>query len=450
MNAAVNLPQETRPSRKLAVVAASLGNMLEWYDFTVFALFAPYIAASFFPGGDPTADLVKTFLTFGLGFVARPLGAVVLGVYGDRAGRRSALTVTILTMAAGTGLIAVAPGYRSIGSAAPLLLLAGRLLQGFSAGGEIGGAAAFLVESAPAGQRGLFASWLEASMGLSNILGALMGVAVTGALGAAAVRDWGWRIPFFVGLLIAPVGLALRRTLHETPEFEAERERRRREGAVRLPLAAVFADHARSLAAGTGLCIFWAVSTYVLIVFAPVYAQRAFHFAPSQAFTASLVANVLFVASCFGAGALADRVGQRATLAIGAGALLAVMPALFAWLSSSPTLTVLIVMQSLLCVLVAGFVAAAPATLAALFPASVRSTGMSLTYNAAFTVFGGFAPAILTWLTRAGGSVSAPVWYVGAAALIALAALAFSAPASNRGYTAPSRRSPEAAPASPE
>src|SRR5271155_5136627 len=207
-----------------AILAASVGNLLEWYDFSVYALFAIYIAANFFPRGAPGLDLVKTFLVFGLGFVIRPLGAILIGVYGDRAGRKAALTLTILIMAGGTLIIAAAPSHARIGIGAPLLLLLGRILQGFSAGGEIGSATAFLVEHAPPKRQGRYTAALQGSMGMSNILGALVAFAVTALLPGDQVADWGWRIPFFVGLLILPVGIYLRRTLEETPQFRAELE----------------------------------------------------------------------------------------------------------------------------------------------------------------------------------------------------------------------------------
>src|SRR5271156_1762972 len=177
--------------------------MLEWYDFTVYALFAGYIAANFFPGDDENTGRIKTFLFFGLGFVVRPLGAILIGNFGDRAGRKAALTLTILLMAAGTGFIAFSPTYATLGIGAPLLLLLGRILQGFSAGGEIGGATAYLLESADPDQRGRVASWLEASMGMSNILGALVAFSVSAFLSTAQVQSWGWRIPFLIGLAIA-------------------------------------------------------------------------------------------------------------------------------------------------------------------------------------------------------------------------------------------------------
>src|ERR1700729_3951875 len=275
--------------------------MLEWYDFTVYALFAGYIAGNFFPGDDPNTRLLKTFLFFGLGFVVRPLGAVLIGNFGDRAGRKAALTLTILLMAAGTGIIAFSPTYAAIGMGAPLLLLLGRVLQGFSAGGEIGGATAYLLESAEPAQRGRVASWLEASMGMANILGALAAFSVTAVLSTSEVQAWGWRIPFILGLAIAPVGLYLRRSLDETEAFQAEAQRRRREqGRPRAPLLQIFRNHARSLFVGFCVAVLWAVAVYVLMIYLPTYVQHpdTFNFTPQQAFGASLIGNIPFVIGC--------------------------------------------------------------------------------------------------------------------------------------------------------
>ncbi|MEP6546665.1 MAG: MFS transporter [Gammaproteobacteria bacterium] len=410
-----------------AIVATSIGNMLEWYDFTVYALFAGYIAGNFFPGDDPNTRLLKTFLVFGLGFVVRPLGAVLIGNFGDRAGRKAALTLTILLMAAGTGIIAFSPTYASIGFGAPMLLLLGRVLQGFSAGGEVGGATAYLLESAEVGQRGRVASWLEASMGMANILGALAAFSVTAALSAAEVRAWGWRIPFIFGLLIAPVGLYLRRTLDETDAFQAEALRRTRDQAQgSVPLLEIFRIHGQSLSVGFCVAILWAVATYVLMIFLPTYVQRpdTFNFSASQAFGAALIGNIPFVIGCVWFGSLSDRIGRRRSLFISAALLLLLVLPLFMWLKASPTLPTLILVQCIVCILVASFVGVAPAALSEIFPTGVRSTGTSLVYNGAFTLFGGFAPMILTWLTqRSGGSIYSPAWYVMLAAAVALFAI---------------------------
>ena len=405
--------------------------MLEWYDFTVYALFAGYIAGNFFPGDEPNTRLLKTFLVFGLGFIVRPLGAVLIGNFGDKAGRKAALTLTILLMAAGTGIIAFSPTYAAIGIGAPLLLLLGRVLQGFSAGGEVGGATAYLLESADLHHRGRVASWLEASMGMANILGALAAFSVTAVLSTSEVQAWGWRIPFVLGLAIAPVGLYLRRTLDETDAFQAETTRRaqhaRRDEA---PLLELFRGHARSLAVGFCVAALWAVAVYVLMIFLPTYVQRpdTFNFSAGQAFGASLIGNVPFVFGCVWFGSLSDRIGRRTSLFVSATLLFVLVWPLFLWLKADPTLATLIIVQCLVCLLVASFVGVAPAALSEIFPTGVRSTGTSLVYNGAFTLFGGFAPMILTWLTqRSGGSIYSPAWYVMCAAVVALLAIPFLA-----------------------
>jgi MHS family proline/betaine transporter-like MFS transporter len=401
--------------------------MLEWYDFTVYALFAGYIAQNFFPDDGSDARLIKTFLVFGLGFVVRPLGAVLVGNFGDRAGRKAALTLTILLMAAGTGVIAFSPTYASIGVGAPILLLVGRVLQGFSAGGEIGSATAYLLETGTPEKRGRIASWLEASMGMANILGALAAFSVTALLSESEVRSWGWRLPFILGLAIAPVGLYLRRSLEETEEFRTEAELRGKQPARnRVPLLEIFHHHGRTLLIGFWVAVLWAVAVYVLMIFLPTYVQRpdTFNFSAKQAFGASLLGNIPFVLGCIWFGDLSDRIGRRVSLFASAAALLVLVLPLFLWLKADPTFATLLMVQAAVCVLVASFVGVAPAALSEIFPTGVRSTGTSLVYNGAFTVFGGFAPAILTWAKQqSNGSVFAPAWYVMIAAALALIAI---------------------------
>src|SRR5450631_1254653 len=402
--------------------------MLEWYDFTVYALFAGYIAGNFFPGDDKNTRLLKTFLIFGLGFVVRPLGAVIIGNFGDRSGRKAALTLTILLMAVGTGIIAFCPSYATLGIGAPLLLILGRVLQGFSAGGEVGGATAYLLESADPKQRGRVASWLEASMGMANILGALAAFSVTSLLSTSDVQSWGWRIPFIFGLAIAPVGLYLRRTLDETEAFQAETARRLRDPTGHAPLLEIFRNHGRRLFVAFCVAVLWAVAVYVLMIFLPTYVQHpdTFNFSAQQAFGASLIGNIPFVIGCVWFGTWSDRIGRRRSLFLSAALLLILILPLFLWLKAAPTFTTLILVQSTVCILVASFVGVAPAALSEIFPTGVRSTGTSLVYNAAFTLFGGFAPMILTWLIqRSGGSIYSPAWYVMLAAGVALIAIPF-------------------------
>lgn len=401
-------------------MAAAIGNLLEWFDFSVFALFAIYIAENFFPAGDPTTHILQAFLVFGLGFVVRPLGAVLIGVYGDRAGRKSALTLTILLMATGTLVIAVAPNYATAGATAPLVLLAGRLLQGFSAGGEFGGAVTFLVEHAPDADRGRVAAWLQASMGMSNILSAVVGFGVTTLLSPAQIMSWGWRIPFLVGLLIAPVGFYLRRSLAETPQFSAAQAYHAKLN-VTSPLVMVFQRHWRALLLGFGFCVLWAVAVYALLIFMPVFLQRSLHFTARQSFAGSIAENVAFVAGCFAFGVVADRIRPRRMLAIGAIWLgVAALP-LFFWLNATHDSVELLVALSAIGISVSAFTGIAPTVLASLFPVAVRTSGVSLVYNSAITVFGGFAPAILTRLTAQGsGSNFAPALFVVLAAVPAV------------------------------
>jgi MHS family proline/betaine transporter-like MFS transporter len=414
------------PGRTRAIVATSIGNTLEWYDFVVYAQFAAYIAGNFFPGADANTRLLKAFLAFGVGFLVRPLGAVLIGGYGDRVGRKAALTFTIFLMALGTGVIAFSPTYAAIGIGAPILLLLGRVLQGLSAGGEVGGATAYLFESAPPRQRGMISAWLQASMGMANIVGAVVAFSVTALLGSNAVGAWGWRIPFIFGLLIVPAGLFLRRSLEETQAFQVEAARR---GHSRpAPWREVFRDHGRGLCVGLCIAALWAVASYVLVIFMPTYVQRpdTYGFTARQAFGASVLGNIPLVIGCIYFGHLSDRIGRRTMLRLSALLLFVCVIPLFMWLRAVPTTTTLILFQSALCALVSTIGGVAPAALAEIFPTSVRTTGTAMVYNAAFALFGGFAPAILTWLTqRPGGALFAPAWYVMLAATLALIAIPF-------------------------
>jgi len=264
-------------------------------------------------------------------------------------------------------------------------------------------------------------------MGTSNILGALVAMSVTSLLTPDQVTAWGWRIPFAIGLLIAPVGLILRKTLHETAVFEAEQARTKIVARpLASPLTRVFRDYWRQLLVGLGFSILWAVAVYTLMIFGPVYVQDAFHFTPPQAFRATFIGNFFLVAGCFLSGAVSDHIGREKMLTEGAALLFVGVLPLYAWLQASPTPATLILVQTAFCILVSSFVGVAPAALSELFPTGVRATGMSLVYNTAITVFGGFAPALLTDITQRGTRlVLAPAWYVMAAALLALIALPY-------------------------
>jgi len=426
---AVPAPEATASTHRAgarAIAAAAIGNALEWYDFSVYAQFAIFIAGSVFIAEDSATGLIKAFLAFGVGFIARPIGAIVLGAYADRAGRRAALTLTLLLMAGGTLCIAITPTYATIGIGAAIIVLCGRLLQGLSAGGEIGGALSFLVEHAPAGRRGLYAAWLQASMAISNILAAVVATACALALTPQQLGSWGWRIPFILGLSIAPIGLWLRARLEETPAFtQAHREHVPAPGHPLAPLGAVLRERPRALAISIGMSVVWVIAVYTLLIYLPTYMQRVLHFAPSQAFAASVVGNIVMVLGCIAAGRLADRFGRVRVVRISAFILLLVTLPLLSWVVSARSVPALFIGQTLFCLAVSAFSGSAPAAVAAQFPAHLRSTGVSLSYNLCATLLGGSAPALLAYLTEKRGITLAPALYVSAAAVVSLIALGF-------------------------
>ncbi|PLQ01742.1 MFS transporter [Cupriavidus pauculus] len=415
----------SKATRRRAIIAATIGNGLEWFDFTVYSFFAVIIAKLFFPTGNDLTSFLLTVATFGVGFFMRPVGAIVLGVYADRVGRKAALTLTILMMALGTAIIGLAPTYASIGLWAPALIVLARLIQGFSAGGEVGGATAFLIEHAPDEERGAYASWQQASQGISFMLGAAMGALVTNGLDQAQIDAWGWRIPFLFGLLIGPVGMYIRSHLEEPPEFEQRQAERRANNVKFSPLSQVLRDHPREVLAGLGVTILWTVCTYVLVFYMPSYAKQQLGLPLGATFQSTAICGAIILVLCPLMGMLSDRVGRKRMLSVVALAILVLAYPLFHWLNVSPTTATLLQVQIVLGILLAAFTGPAPAVLAEQFPTEVRSTGLSLAYNFAVTIFGGFAPLIVTWLIESTHNKLAPAYYVIAAAAISLVALVF-------------------------
>lgn len=414
----------TTLSARRAVIAAVVGNTLEWYDFAVYGFFALTLAKLFFPAGDATVSLLLTVATFGVGFVMRPVGALVLGTLADRRGRKAALSLTILLMALGTAMIGFAPTYATAGAWAPAIIVLARLIQGFSAGGEIGGATAFLIEHAPPARRGLYASWQQASQAGALLMGSLTGALVTGLLPPADLDGWGWRIPFLIGLLIAPVGLYIRFRISETDAFKALlRERAARPETSFSPLRDTLGHHRAALAAGFGITIAWTVCTYFFLVTMPTYSVRQLGIPQSASLLANSAGLVVIVVMAPLFGNWSDKVGRRPImLAAAAGILILCWPLLF-WLTHQPGVMNLVIAQIVFAMLIAGFSGPAPAAMAELYPPETRSTGLSIAYNLAVTIFGGFAPFITTWLILQTGNSLAPAWYVMLAAAISLAAL---------------------------
>lgn len=359
-------------------------------------------------------SLLLTLGTFGVSFFMRPLGAIVLGAYADRAGRKAALTLSIVLMMAGTLVIAILPTYRTIGLAAPLILVAARLMQGFSAGGEFGSATAFLAEHVP-GRRGFFASWQIASQGLTTLLAASFGVLLTSELTAGQLAAWGWRVPFVFGLLIGPAAWYIRTRLDETPEFLAAK-------TTATPLRDTFASQKTRLLIAIGAVVLGTVSTY-LVLFMPTYGVKQLGLAPSVTFAAIALTGAIQLLFSPLVGHLSDQLGRTRIMLVSAALLLVLIYPAFAFLVAHPNVGTLIAVQVVLGFLMTGYFGALPGLLSEIFPVQTRTTGMSLSYNIAVTLFGGFGPFIITWLISATGSKLAPSFYMMFAAAVSLAAL---------------------------
>jgi MHS family citrate/tricarballylate:H+ symporter-like MFS transporter len=400
-----------------SVLRVTSGNFLEMFDFFLFGFYATNLAKTFFPATSEFASLMLTFVTFGAGFLMRPLGAVVLGAYIDRVGRRRGLITTLSLMALGTVLIAFVPGYATIGLLAPLLVLCGRLLQGFSAGVELGGVSVYLAEMATAGHRGFYVAWQSASQQVAIMASAALGYAINASMAAEAVASWGWRIPFFVGCLIVPFIFALRRSLQETDEFLARTHRPDAREVLRSMVA-----NWHIVLAGMLLVVMTTVSFYLITVYTPTFGKSVLKLT---------AADSLVVTFCVGAsnfvwlpvmGALSDRVGRRPLLlAFTALTILTAYPVL-SWLVAAPTFEKMLAAELWLSFLYASYNGAMVVALTEVMPAHVRTSGFSLAYSLATALFGGFTPAVSTWLIHVTGDKGAPGWWMSFAAACGLAA----------------------------
>jgi MHS family proline/betaine transporter-like MFS transporter len=399
--------------RKL-IVAVSVGNALEWYDISSYGYFAVYVSKAFFPNNDPTISLLLTFGTFGLAFLIRPIGGLVLGAYADRHGRKASLMISIVLMTVGTLAIAIMPTFETIGILAPIAVLTARLLQGFSAGGEFGSSTAFLVEHLP-GRRGFIASWQFASQGLGQIFSAAFGVGLISLLTPDDMNSWGWRIPFLFGVLVGPVGIYIRNHLEDaTPPPAANQD---------SPIRQVFKHQKLRVILGIGAL---AVSTAVnyLIVFMPTYVVKTLNMPPIVGYQATLAGAIVVTLLTPFAGAISDRIGRTThMIAINLLLLASIVPA-FLLLTRNPTPMVIILAVFWLATLKSLYFGPLAALMSELLPAATRATGLGLGYNIGVTLFGGMGPAIMTLL----GSIAfigdlAPAWYLTTVCILSLAAL---------------------------
>jgi MFS family permease len=399
---------QTRTVATRQIVAAVIGNALEWYDFVIYGFLTVIISRLFFPADNEYASLLMTMVTFGVGFFMRPVGGVLIGMYADRHGRKAALQLIILLMTISIAMIAFAPTYAAIGVAAPLIILLARLLQGMATGGEFASATSFLVECAPPGRRGFFGSLQMVGQSLAALAGAAMGMLITQGLTPEQIDSWGWRLPFIFGLLIGPVGLYMRRHLEETEAFTTAKE----QSHESVSLLTLWRDHTRSVLACFGLVVAGTIMYYVVLIYMPTYAKTQLKIPLGDAFMAQVAGLICLTAAIPFFGALSDRIGRKPVLLFALACYFVLPYPLLSWLQAEPTLARLTIMQIILCTAVAISFGPVSTALAEQFPVRMRSTGLALAYNFAVMLFGGFAQLIVTWLIRETGTPLAPAFYV--------------------------------------
>jgi len=406
-------------SKTQVIAATTLGTALEYYDFTIYSFFAIQIGKLFFPSASPVNQFLLSIGVFGVGFVVRPLGGIVIGAYADRAGRKKAMVLTIMLMALSCALIASAPTYAAAGVAAPLIVLAARLIQGFAAGGEFGPGTTLLVEYATDRTRGFFASWNFAATALGLALGAAVATLVNVMLPKGIVDTWGWRLPFLFGIVAAPVGMLIRRRLEETLSATATTSASRptqRGGALKAALT----THLRLTILGTFAELGGSVSVYITAFFLPNHAVRTLHLSSTASVTSGVVSALVMFSTAPIAGKLADRFSRKRVLVASRAILLLTVYPAFAWLSASPSIALLCVVSAYLSVFVSAQIVPVLVMIPELFPREVRATGIALTYVVSASFFGGFSPLIASWIVERTGNPLAPAWYVAAACAVSL------------------------------
>jgi MFS transporter, MHS family, proline/betaine transporter len=397
--------------RRRQLMAASIGNVLEYYDFVVYAFLAAILAKNFFPNESEVASLLSSFAAFGVGFLARPLGGAIIGRIGDKSGRRVALLITIFGMAIGTVGIGVLPTYTQIGVFAPILLVVMRLLQGLSAGGEWGGATSFIAESAPEGRRGWYGGIGQASIAGASLLGNVVTALVAIAFTADQMQEWGWRVPFLLGGLLLPVGIYMRSNIEETPAFKASRDK----PPVTPP---EFDTPFVMMAKAFGFTIVWTVGYYVMLSYMPTFLVKFAGLSQSQALWGNAIALAVLVAATPFFGLLSDRIGRKPLLLACCAAFVILPYPVFSVILNKASFATVVCLQIVINLFIAAFSGAGPAALAESFPTHSRTLLMSVGYSFSVAIFGGFAPYIATWLIEHTGSPIAPTYYLIASGVI--------------------------------
>ena len=410
-------PKASPSSPWLNVIRVTSGNFLEMYGFFLFGFYATYISKAFFPTGNEISSLLLTFATFGAGFLMRPLGAIVLGSYIDRIGRRKGLILTLGIMAAGTVLVAFVPSYETIGLLAPVLVLIGRLMQGFSAGVELGGVSVYLSEIATPGRKGFYVSWQSASQQVAIMFSAILGYLINQNLSAGQVGEWGWRMPFIIGCLILPFVFWIRRSLQETEAFAT----RKHHPSLREILQSILQNFPLILACMM-LVVMTTVSFYLITVYTPTYGKSVLKLSSTDSLIVTFCVGLSNFILLPVMGAVSDRIGRAPVLAVfSLLAMLTAYPSL-SWLVAAPSFEHMLLVELWLSILYACYNGAAVVALTEVMPAQVRTVGFSLAYSLATAIFGGFTPLISTWLIDATGDKASPGYWMafaGACGLLA-------------------------------
>jgi metabolite-proton symporter len=409
----------SRKSKILAVVRVASGNFLEMYDFFIFGYYAAAIGRTFFPSDNEFSSLMSSFMTFGVGFLMRPLGAIVLGAYADHRGRRAGLILTLSLMSIGIVSIACMPGYETIGLFAPIMVVIGRLIQGFSAGMELGGVSVYLSEIATPGRKGFYTSWQSGSQQVAVMFAALLGVILSSALPPEAMAAWGWRIPLLIGCMIIPLVFMLRRSLKETEEFLARRHR-----PTISEILGSLAENWRIVIVGMMMVMMTTVTFYMITAYTPTFGRSVLHLTDIDSLIVTLCvgfSNFMWLPIM---GAVSDKVGRRPQLvACTVLALVTAYPAM-TWLVAEPSFSRLLTVQLWFSFLFGTYSGAMVAYLTEIMPLQVRTAGFSLAFSLATALFGGFTPAVSTYLIHVTENRAIPgVWLSFAAACSLVASL---------------------------
>lgn len=401
------------------LIASSLGNFVEWFDYASYGYLATIIAVVFFPDIAPSAALMATFAVFAISFIIRPIGGIIWGSIGDRIGRRTTLSFSILIMSSATTLIALLPSYAQIGMMAPALLLLLRMVQGFSASGEYAGATSFIAEYSPPAKRGLYTSLVPASTAAGLLAGSLMAAGLFAVLTPAEMQSYGWRLPFLLALPLGLIGIYIRLKIEDTPKF---RELETQHRVTATPAKEIFTTYRREVLISIGVTSLNAVGFYLILSYMPTYLITELNVGETEAFLTVSISLAIYVLSIFVMGAISDKIGRKTALILASILFIALTVPLFAMLDGT-TLTGIILIQIAFGILLTVNDGTLPCFLTEIFPTRVRYSGFAFSFNMAQAFLGGTAPLIATFLINITGSKLAPAWYLVAIAVASLIAM---------------------------